>query len=871
MHSLRLSITNRLSISKRFLTTVLCNKLASQTTAALLATGVILLVKCPALPAQTTGAGNKSGLVGAPRAIAVTHCLILGPVTGGGRYTLHRDPLEAQLVAGNWHPPVAGESIVLADGNAGAAVKPAANWREIAADKNGWLADDALGGGYAYANIDADRDEIMLLTAQGHSLVYVNGVPRAGDPYEYGYVHTPVALKKGRNSLLFVVGRGRLRATLEAPTTPISLDAVDATLPDLVHGQSLDTIGAVVATNATTEIVRGLALEMSGDGFRTTRTQIPPLLPLSTRKIAFRIRADAPKKAGDQKIGLHLIVPAAVRATTRLVTFVMPLSLRVRELNQTRKCTFVSEIDGSVQYYALNPAQTPAGDETPPALILTLHGASVEGLGQADAYAPKTWAHLVAPTNRRPYGFDWEDWGRIDALEVLETARKSLHTDSQHTYLTGHSMGGHGTWQLGALFPDKFAAIAPSAGWISFFSYAGGKKIADPTPVESILNRASAASDTLLMGSNYAQEGVYILHGGADDNVPVTEARTMFKYLSAFHKDVAYHEEPGAGHWWGSLCVDWPQIFEMFKRRVLPLDADVRHVDFTTVDPGVSARCHWLTIAQQIHALQVSHADIRLELKSRAFSGTTLNIARLGIDLIALPKGGSFHIELDGQVLENVRNTGGKVWLERQGDRWKVSTAPAPTQKTPERSGPFKMAFTHKMLFVYGTKGTAEENAQCFATARFDAETFWYRGNGAIDVLADTEFRAGSERDRSVILYGNSDTNGAWSDLLAGSPVQVKRGFVTVGSRTFTGEDLAALFLRPRPGSKTACVGVVSGSGLAGMRLAERMPIFLSGAGLPDCLVVGADTLVSGAGGVRTAGFFGNDWRVETGDFAWSK
>jgi len=27
---------------------------------------------------------------------------------------------------------------------------------------------------------------------------------------------------------------------------------------------------------------------------------------------------------------------------------------------------------------------------------------------------------LVAPTNRRPYGYDWEDWGRADALEVLE-------------------------------------------------------------------------------------------------------------------------------------------------------------------------------------------------------------------------------------------------------------------------------------------------------------------------------------------------------------------------------------------------------------------------------------------------------------------
>src|SRR5262249_29261570 len=96
-----------------------------------------------------------------------------------------------------------------------------------------------------------------------------------------------------------------------------------------------------------------------------------------------------------------------------------------------------------------------------PALFLTLHGAGVEAIGQADAYAPKTWGHLVAPTNRRPFGFDWEDWGRLDAMEVLELARKELGTDPQRTYLTGHSMGGHGVWHLGATFPDRFAAIGP--------------------------------------------------------------------------------------------------------------------------------------------------------------------------------------------------------------------------------------------------------------------------------------------------------------------------------------------------------------------------------------------------------------------------
>ena len=109
-------------------------------------------------------------------------------------------------------------------------------------------------------------------------------------------------------------------------------------------------------------------------------------------------------------------------------------------------------------------------------MVLTLHGAGVEGIGQAQCYSRKPGLYIVAPTNRRPYGFDWEDWGRLDAIEVLDLAQRAFETDPQQTYLTGHSMGGHGTWHLGVTFPDRFAAIAPSAGWISMWSYAGAKR-----------------------------------------------------------------------------------------------------------------------------------------------------------------------------------------------------------------------------------------------------------------------------------------------------------------------------------------------------------------------------------------------------------
>jgi hypothetical protein len=174
------------------------------------------------------------------------------------------------------------------------------------------------------------------------------------------------------------------------------------------------------------------------------------------------------------------------------------------------------------------------------------------------------------------------------------------------------------------------------------------------------------------------------------------------------------------------------------------------------------------------------------------------------------------------------------------------------------------------MVFVYGTRGTAEENAWAIAKARFDAESFWYRGNASVDVIPDTAFDAARERDRGVILYGNADNNGAWKALLADSHVQITRTAVSVGGRTVSGSDLACLFLRPRPGSDIACVGVVGGTGLPGLRLNDRMPYFMAGVAYPDLTVFGSEALAKGWGGARIAGYFGNDWTVENGEIAWS-
>jgi hypothetical protein len=55
---------------------------------------------------------------------------------------------------------------------------------------------------------------------------------------------------------------------------------------------------------------------------------------------------------------------------------------------------------------------------------------------------------------------------------------------------------------------------------------------------------------------------------------------------------------------------------------------------------------------------------------------------------------------------------------------------------------------------------------------------------------------------------------------------------------------------------------------MVGARLTDRLPYFTSGTGYPDCLVLSPETLETGTAGIQAAGFFGNDWSVESGDFA---
>jgi pimeloyl-ACP methyl ester carboxylesterase len=815
--------------------------------------------------------------------VKFTHGLITG---GGGMYTdrsaFTSDPVAWMFITGNEPRPVEGnisftppEGITFqqpplpnpdqksADNNRPPMGQDQreSHWSKIDADSNGLFTAKDIRGGGIYLEYNSPEEKTMLLVVAGNTLSVVNGIPLEGDVYNWDYSVRPVRIKKGINSIYLTMGRFQgVKAVLVAPSKPVTITLKDMTVPDLIMEEQTERYGAVQVINATPKELSGWSLKCIVNG-RSAIKDLPVLLHENTRKLPFIIPAQGNIEGSDARVQLVLLSPAGKKIDR------IEFNLKNEHFTDTHDRTFISSIDGSVQYLSVTPDKEQKKGE---ALFLSVHGAGVEARNQARAYKPKDWGNLVAATNRRPYGFNWEDWGRLDALEVLAEARKLFDPDPARIYLTGHSMGGHGTWYLGATYPSYFAAIAPSAGYPDLLNYGFRSGVNASVPAGEMMLRANNPSRTISLARNYLHYGVYIFHGDADETVPVEQAREMRKLLGTFHPDFSYYEYPGGHHWISDESVDWPPIFDFFKRHTIPSDISLLKIEFHTANPGVSATSHWLTISQQARALMPSAATVSIDTSRNVIDAKTENVALMSLNSSNMKVKFPVTINIDSIKLISEKPDGtSMIWLENKDGRWNLSAAPDASLKNPLRNGTFKDAFRNMMVFVYGTGGTSEENDWMYYKARYDASTFGYRGNGSIEVISDKSFDPAKYAERNVIIYGNIKNNSAWKKVLKDCPVETGNGYVWIGMQQLSGDNLACFFIYPRSGSKTASVGVISATGIKGLKGAYTNQYLNSASGFPDVTVITYDAPLKGYRGVLCTGFFGNTWQTETGEFWW--
>jgi predicted peptidase len=122
-----------------------------------------------------------------------------------------------------------------------------------------------------------------------------------------------------------------------------------------------------------------------------------------------------------------------------------------------------------------------------------------------------------------------------DVMDVIAEMRRDYNIDPDRIYLTGHSMGGYGTWSVAMNHPEVFAALAPVSG---------------------------GANNPAAM-SKIAHIPQLVVHGDTDPTVPVERSRVMVAAGKKLGAEIKYIEVPGGDH--GSVVAPtFKDVFEWF-------------------------------------------------------------------------------------------------------------------------------------------------------------------------------------------------------------------------------------------------------------------------------------------------------------------
>ncbi len=117
-----------------------------------------------------------------------------------------------------------------------------------------------------------------------------------------------------------------------------------------------------------------------------------------------------------------------------------------------------------------------------------------------------------------PEGQFWTEETEV-LINLLDDIVARYDVDTERIYLTGLSMGGHGTWSLAIAEPERFAAVAPVCG----------------------ANRP-------YMAYRLKDVPVWAFHGAKDKVVPLRKSKEMVNAIRKSGGDAKLTIYPDAGH-----------------------------------------------------------------------------------------------------------------------------------------------------------------------------------------------------------------------------------------------------------------------------------------------------------------------------------
>lgn len=520
-----------------------------------------------------------------------------------------------------------------------------------------------------------------------------------------------------------------------------------------------------------------------------------------------------------------------------------------------------SKIDGSVQPYGLIiPEDRPAKGGR---LDVWLHGRS-DVLTELAFMAPQLGKPKALITPPRTITLNiygrfcnaYKFAGEVDVLEAMEHAIGQYGLSRDHVALRGFSMGGAGTWHLGAQHVDRFAALAPGAGFVETTEYAKvdapGK--VPPTPWERKLFSLYDVPGYVL---NLSNRPVYLYCG--DEDPARWQGLKMVAAAKARGFEIPELVGPKTGHKYHpetkkqldalmDAAVEKGRPKAPAKVRLSTPTLKYNKVDWVTVE---ALQEHW--VISEVEATKVGPA--RYEVRTKGVAAFSLDVRSVW------PAEGSPEVSVDGVPFKDVTR------FEKFGEKWvdprTINRTDGGLRKVHDLQGPIDDAFMGAFLFVRPTGKSAFPRVDDWVKSELALAVQKWKVNfrGEVTVVDDTAVTDEMMRTHHLVLWGDAGSNQLIARILPKLPMTWDGARVSIDKVSYDSATHVPILIHPNPLSPGRYVVLNSGYTF---RQGSDVTNALQTPKLPDWAIVDITVPPSAQwpGQVNAAGFFHEGWGV---------
>lgn len=331
------------------------------------------------------------------------------------------------------------------------------------------------------------------------------------------------------------------------------------------------------------------------------------------------------------------------------------------------------------------------------------------------------------------------------------------------------------------------------------------------------------------------------------------------------------------GHWWdnketeGIDCVDSDELLDFLRNKVR--NPNPKHIIFKTTDIGLNNKNDWLEIDEPERLYHDSLIDA--EIKDGTIIVKTENIAQLTIHLSSeLISQKEINLKINGQELRCKLSGKDSITLHKKGRQFQLKKSEKQKflqrplgakniSKSPAFFGPIKKAYFSPFILVYGTQGDSDSTEINLHHARVEAQNWWLRGNGYVEIIPDIELNSEIIHRYNLILFGSPKTNAVTAKIMKDLPISIKNDRLIIDGQEIEKDDVAFQMIYPNPLNPEKYIVIKGGTSPKAEELSGLFNVIYSGSGLPDFIIYDETVKEKGWAAIIAAGFFDVNWKFD--------